>query len=229
MLTVVFGEQPAPELRGPVTPELYERLFPTGAQGTGAPEEEEPGFEPRGGRGDRARARHAAAVRVGQLGGRRRAGLRQPRPGARPVPAGGARRDRVGAAPRRASSPPSTSRASASSPTSRTSNETSHFAGVRYEAADRQPGVPPPGPPLHARDPRDDGGGPGARVLLRPLALHVQRDDGRRPRGARAAALRRGRGGLAVDPLRPGGSRAASSTTTPARCGPAWATMWAAT
>ena len=38
MLTVVFGEQPAPELRGPVTPDLYERLFPTGAQGTGAPE-----------------------------------------------------------------------------------------------------------------------------------------------------------------------------------------------
>ena len=51
MLTVVFGEQPAPELRGPVTPELYERLFPTGAQGTGAPEEEAPGFEPAGGEG----------------------------------------------------------------------------------------------------------------------------------------------------------------------------------
>ena len=51
MLTVVFGEQPAPELRGPVTPELYERLFPTGAQGTGAPEGEEPGFEPAGGEG----------------------------------------------------------------------------------------------------------------------------------------------------------------------------------
>jgi hypothetical protein len=30
MLTVVFGEQPAPELRGPVTPELYTQLFPTG-------------------------------------------------------------------------------------------------------------------------------------------------------------------------------------------------------
>ncbi|HYN01399.1 MAG TPA: outer membrane beta-barrel protein [Vicinamibacteria bacterium] len=51
MLTVVFGEQPAPELRGPVTPELYERLFPTGGQGTGAPETEEPGFEPAGGEG----------------------------------------------------------------------------------------------------------------------------------------------------------------------------------
>ena len=51
MLTVVFGEQPAPELRGPVTPELYERLFPTGAQGTGAPEEEEPAFERAGGEG----------------------------------------------------------------------------------------------------------------------------------------------------------------------------------
>lgn len=30
MLTVVFGELPAPELRGPVTPELYEKLFPSG-------------------------------------------------------------------------------------------------------------------------------------------------------------------------------------------------------
>jgi hypothetical protein len=45
MLTVLFGEQPAPELRGPVTPDLYQRLFPTGAQGTGAPEGEEPAFE----------------------------------------------------------------------------------------------------------------------------------------------------------------------------------------
>lgn len=40
MLTVVFGEQPAPELRGPVTPELYARLFPTGAAGAAAAEEE---------------------------------------------------------------------------------------------------------------------------------------------------------------------------------------------
>ena len=31
LLTVVFGEQPAPELRGPVTPELYQLLFPTGS------------------------------------------------------------------------------------------------------------------------------------------------------------------------------------------------------
>ena len=45
MLTVLFGEQPAPELRGPVTPDLYQRLFPTGAQGTGAPEGEEPAFD----------------------------------------------------------------------------------------------------------------------------------------------------------------------------------------
>ena len=51
MLTVVFGEQPAPELRGPVTPDLYERLFPTGAQGTGAPEGEEPAFDRAGGDG----------------------------------------------------------------------------------------------------------------------------------------------------------------------------------
>ncbi len=33
MMTVVFGEQPAPELRGPVTPELYARLFPAGSAG----------------------------------------------------------------------------------------------------------------------------------------------------------------------------------------------------
>ncbi len=36
MLTVVFGEQPAPELRGPVTPDLYRRLFPTAAEGRAA-------------------------------------------------------------------------------------------------------------------------------------------------------------------------------------------------
>jgi hypothetical protein len=41
MLTVVFGELPAPELRGPVTPELYRQLFPAAAQGT----EQEPGAE----------------------------------------------------------------------------------------------------------------------------------------------------------------------------------------
>jgi len=40
MLTVVFGEQPAPELRGPVTPDLYARLFPTGAAGAAVAEEE---------------------------------------------------------------------------------------------------------------------------------------------------------------------------------------------
>jgi hypothetical protein len=45
MLTVVFGEQPAPELRGAVTPDLYQRLFPTAAQGAGAPEEEGPGLD----------------------------------------------------------------------------------------------------------------------------------------------------------------------------------------
>jgi hypothetical protein len=31
MMTVVFGETPAPDLRGPVTPELYAQLFPAGA------------------------------------------------------------------------------------------------------------------------------------------------------------------------------------------------------
>jgi hypothetical protein len=30
MMTVVFGESPSPELRGPVTPELYTQLFPAG-------------------------------------------------------------------------------------------------------------------------------------------------------------------------------------------------------
>ena len=51
MLTVVFGELPAPELRGPVTPELYQQLFPTGATGTGAPGEEEKGFDRGSGEG----------------------------------------------------------------------------------------------------------------------------------------------------------------------------------
>lgn len=51
MLTVVFGEQPAPELRGPVTPELYARLFPAGAAGTAAPGEEEAGVGRAGGEG----------------------------------------------------------------------------------------------------------------------------------------------------------------------------------
>ncbi|HSD65726.1 MAG TPA: hypothetical protein VLF95_03440, partial [Vicinamibacteria bacterium] len=41
MLTVVFGEQPAPELRGPVTPELYARLFPTGTAGRAPAGDEE--------------------------------------------------------------------------------------------------------------------------------------------------------------------------------------------
>ncbi len=42
MLTVVFGELPAPDLRGPVTPELYRLLFPTGAA-PGVPVVEEEG------------------------------------------------------------------------------------------------------------------------------------------------------------------------------------------
>jgi hypothetical protein len=44
LLTVVFGELPAPGLRGPVTPDLYQRLFPTG-RAPGEPEEEEPAFD----------------------------------------------------------------------------------------------------------------------------------------------------------------------------------------
>ena len=43
MLTVVFGEQPAPELRGPVTPELYARLFPApGGEGLATAPESAP-------------------------------------------------------------------------------------------------------------------------------------------------------------------------------------------
>jgi hypothetical protein len=41
MLTVVFGEPPGPETRGPVTPELYHRLFPAGPEGPSAGGEEE--------------------------------------------------------------------------------------------------------------------------------------------------------------------------------------------
>jgi hypothetical protein len=41
MLTVVFGEQPAPELRGAVTPDLYRLLFPTGVTEREKVEEEE--------------------------------------------------------------------------------------------------------------------------------------------------------------------------------------------
>lgn len=45
MLTVVFGELPAPELRGPVSEDLYRRLFPAGPS-EGAPgAEEEEAFE----------------------------------------------------------------------------------------------------------------------------------------------------------------------------------------
>ncbi len=40
LMTLVFGEQPAPELRGPLTPDLYTRLFPTGTADTGAAPEQ---------------------------------------------------------------------------------------------------------------------------------------------------------------------------------------------
>ncbi len=42
MTTILFGEQPAAELRGPLTPEMYSRLFPTGTQQGTAPAEGEP-------------------------------------------------------------------------------------------------------------------------------------------------------------------------------------------
>ena len=49
LLTVVFGEPPAPDLRGPVTPELYRELFPTGVAERGPVEDE--GKERAGGEG----------------------------------------------------------------------------------------------------------------------------------------------------------------------------------
>jgi hypothetical protein len=59
MLTVVFGELPAPELRGPVTPDLYLRLFPAPAQDTGpeGPAEASTGEGPEGLRIGRATLR----------------------------------------------------------------------------------------------------------------------------------------------------------------------------
>jgi hypothetical protein len=51
MLTVVFGEQPAPDLRGPVTPEFYALLFPTAAQQREEAAAEEDGSEPRSAEG----------------------------------------------------------------------------------------------------------------------------------------------------------------------------------
>jgi hypothetical protein len=43
LLTVVFGEQPPPELRGPVTPDLYKQLFPGGIEPSGSHEEQPEG------------------------------------------------------------------------------------------------------------------------------------------------------------------------------------------
>jgi hypothetical protein len=58
MTTVLFGEQPAPELRGPVTPELYGQLFPTGAQ---------PGATPAEGEAAPSAAQHAEGVALGRV------------------------------------------------------------------------------------------------------------------------------------------------------------------
>ena len=121
MLTVVFGEQPAPELRGPVTPELYQRLFPTGAQGTGA----RPRRTSRPRRRGRARGSRSGRVDAAALRDRRAGWTRTSWPSTAPSRcATSTCRSRPGvtastAAPRRACWPPSTSRASASSPTSR--------------------------------------------------------------------------------------------------------------
>ena len=51
MLTVVFGEQPAPELRGPVTPRALRAALPAGAAGAAAPAEEGAGVGRAGGEG----------------------------------------------------------------------------------------------------------------------------------------------------------------------------------
>ncbi len=80
MLTVVFGEQPAPELRGPVTPELYGRLFPPpgGCGRSGHRSRSRPCG--RRERGNHGRPPDAAPLRLGLLRGRRRARLLEPGP-----------------------------------------------------------------------------------------------------------------------------------------------------
>ena len=212
-----------------MTPDLYQRLFPTGAQGDGSP---------RGGRAGLRAGREAK----GSCSGAPRCG---PYVSAswvdadvlafdNPVPV---RDQYLQVAPGVTASLPLFDGVLAAEYEPRFRffsdiplvNETSHFAGVRYEV------------PI------------GSRVFLRLGQRYTRAilettvvDPGREyfynlsrytfnatTAAARvdlgAAALRRGRGGLGLDPLRPGAARAASSTTTPARCGPAWATMWAAT
>ena len=51
MTTIVFGEQPAAELRGAVTPEQYARLFPTGGVAGEAPELDAAAVDARRGEG----------------------------------------------------------------------------------------------------------------------------------------------------------------------------------
>lgn len=58
MTTIVFGEQKAAELRGPVTPELYGRLFPTGAQ---------PGAPPAEGEAAPSAAQHGEGIALGRV------------------------------------------------------------------------------------------------------------------------------------------------------------------
>ena len=227
MLTVVFGEQPAPELRGPVTPELYRRLFPTGAVEGAPPEEEEAHF-------DRGRTEGLSVGRV----------TLRPYLSAswvdadvlafdNPTPV---RDQYLQVVPGVTASMPVRDGRLAAEYEPRLRflsdipqvNETSHFAGLARHAG-RQPGAPAARPPLHPGHPRDDGGRPRARVLLRPLALHLQRDDRRSARGRSGpgSSPRRRRAGAGPASTEAGG--AASSTTTTARSGPAWATMWGAT
>ena len=214
MMTVVFGEQPAPELRGPVTPELYRRLFPTGALGRRRGprrRRSRAAGSRREARGDRARA--ASTLRpyaTRELRRRRRAGLRQPR---RPCPTATCRWRPASRSMRPSStgsSPPSTSRACASSRASRRSNQhlalrggagsSCRSAAALFLRARR---------PLHARDPRDDGGRPRAASTSTTSRRYTFNDVD--ALGARVdlgpAAVGRGRRRLAHGPLRPGAPR----------------------
>ena len=203
MLTVVFGEQPAPDLRGPVTPGALPQLFPTGAAAPGSGRGGD-ARRRRGGGGHRARPGRRCAPTSRRAGSTRTSWPSTTRP----------RSATSTCRWRRASPRPcrvwSGELAAEYEPRLRffsdipLVNETSHFAGAEARAAGRLPHPPAPRPPLHAGDPRDDGRGPGPRVLLRPLAVHLQRVERRRPRRPRGPALRRGGGGLPVDPLRRG-------------------------
>ena len=227
MLTVVFGELPAPELRGPVTPELYQRLFPAPAQGT---EPEHPAERlraaagPEGLRLGRATLRpyvSAAWVDADVFAFSSPVPVRdqylQVGPGvtaSMPVGHGAAERRVRGAAALLLGHPGG-------------GRDVAPRRGAA-RAADRQPDVRCAwATATRARRSRRRSSTPGASTSSTCRASPTTRA-GARARRPRGAAVGRGRG-----PPGPGtastSSRArASSTTTTARCGPAWATMWAA-